>query len=122
MRAATHGRAPTVGELRRFAWTVGIAFAVLAALFLWRSRTLPASIAAAAATALVLAGMAMGLAVAMSRVTTPVFMAIVYFALLTPLGLVRRLLGHRIGVPRDASTGWVRRPPGATRSDLTRQF
>jgi hypothetical protein len=50
-------------------------------------------------------------------------MGVIWFGILTPLGLVRRLLGRgRLGVPREASTGWVARPPGERRSDLTRQF
>jgi hypothetical protein len=65
----------------------------------------------------------MRMAERMSRVTTPILMGVIWFGILTPLGLVRRLLGRgRLGVPREASTGWVARPPGERRSDLTRQF
>src|SRR5689334_9813708 len=124
-------RPRTTRELRSFALTVGAAFAGLALLLAWRGRETPAIACGVAAAALVLAGIVMParlggtyaawmrLAELMSRVTTPVFMAVVYFLVLTPLGLVGR---HTLGVPRAAATGWVRRTPGATRSDLTRQF
>jgi hypothetical protein len=62
-------------------------------------------------------------ALAISKVTTPVFMGIVYFALLTPLGLVLRLVGHRpLARRRGPATYWLERPAGARRSDLRRQF
>ena len=128
-------RPRTTRELRSFALTVGAAFAGLALLLAWRGRTIAAIACGALSAALVIAGFAvparlgatyaawMRLAELMSRVTTPVFMAVVYFVVLTPLGLVRRVVArHTLGVPRSAATGWVRRAPGATRSDLTRQF
>jgi hypothetical protein len=65
----------------------------------------------------------MRLALAISAVTTPLLMGVVYFGVLTPLAFVTRLLGWRtFGVPRDAATAWVDRPPDARRSDLRRQF
>jgi hypothetical protein len=66
----------------------------------------------------------MGLALAISRVTTPVFMGIVYFVVLTPTGLLMRLFG-RNPLVRGTGTGshFVDRSPGAGRhSDLKRQF
>ena len=127
-------RPRTARELRSFAFTVGGAFVALAVLFAWRGR--PAAVpCAVAGVALLVAGALaparlgstyrawMRLAELMSRVTTPVFMAVVYFGVLTPIALVRRLAGRRtLGTPRSAPTGWVRRAPGATRSDMTRQF
>jgi hypothetical protein len=65
----------------------------------------------------------MRLAHAMSRVTTPVFLGVVYFGVFTPLGLVMRLLGRRaLGGAKGSGSYWVERPPGARRSDLRRQF
>jgi hypothetical protein len=66
----------------------------------------------------------MGLALAISRVTTPVFMGIVYFVAITPTGLLMRLFG-RNPLVRGTGTGsyFVDRSPGAGRhSDLKRQF
>jgi hypothetical protein len=65
----------------------------------------------------------MALAVAISKVTTPVFVGVVYFAIFTPLGLAMRLLGRRpLERARGAATFWADRPEGARRSDLRRQF
>ena len=128
-------RDPGPRDLRRFALTVGTAFLALAvASYLRGHRAAPAVLGAGGA-ALLLGGLLvpgrlggvyrgwMRLALAISRVTTPLFMGIVYFAILTPLALVRRRGGRgRLGVAPGARTGWVDRPAGARRSDLRRQF
>jgi hypothetical protein len=128
-------RAATPGELRRFALLVGGAFLALAAAGLWRGAAARAAAFALLGAPLALAGLIaparlgpvyrawMALAVAMSRVTTPVFMGLIYFCLLTPLGVAMRLFGRRaIGVPPGAPTAWVDRPPGERRGDMRRQF
>lgn len=122
----------TTGEGRRFGLTVGGAFLVLAALLWWRGHPVGLRVAGGLGTALVLAGLVvprrlgpvyaawMKLALAISKVTTPVFMAIVYFVVLTPVGLLRRLLASR---PAARESFWVPRAPGAGRaSNLERQF
>jgi hypothetical protein len=118
-------------ELRTFAFTVGGALVALALVGAWRGRVASATIAAVLGASLAAMGVAapqrlgglrrrwMSLAHAMSRVTTPVFMGIVYFGVLTPLALVLRA-GRRRGPRPD--TLWVRRAPDARRSDLRRQF
>jgi hypothetical protein len=65
----------------------------------------------------------MGLARALSRVTTPVFMGIVYFLVLTPIGILRRLLGSTPvkHAPVDDSY-WHTRPEERRRGNLHRQF
>ena len=62
------------------------------------------------------------MALAISRVTTPVFLGIVYFAVLTPIGMLRRALGHRSLEHQPEKGGYwvVRREP--RHSDLKRQF
>jgi len=127
-------RAPTPRELRNFALTVGVAFLVLAAVLYWRGRlaaVLPGALGAALLAVGIVAPRRLGpahrawmaLALAISRVTTPLFMGIVYFGVLTPLGVVMRLAGRRLlGRTRDATTFWVDRPVGSRRSDLRRQF
>ena len=118
-------------ELRAFAFTVGGAFVALAVVSAWRGRVASATIAAGLGATLVVLGVAaprrlggvhrqwIALAHALSRVTTPVFMGIVYFGVLTPLALVLRIVRRRGGRPE---TLWARRAPGARRSDLRRQF
>ena len=125
---------PGPRALRRFALTVGAAFLALAAAsYLRGHRAAPAVLGGAGAALLVggllvparLGGVYRGwmrLALAISRVTTPLFMGVVYFAILTPLALVRRLGGHQLGVAPGARSGWVDRPAEARRSDLRRQF
>jgi hypothetical protein len=128
-------RAATRRELRQFAWTVGGAFAALGALLAWRGRGAAAMAAGALGAALLAAGALapgrlgpvhrawMALALAISRVTTPAFLGVLYFGMFTPLGAVLRLLGRRpLARRRDAPTFWADRPPGERRSDLRRQF
>jgi hypothetical protein len=64
----------------------------------------------------------MRFALVLSKVTTPIFMALVYFLAITPVALIRRLSGHNsIQRQRDAKTFWVERS-SARRSNLLRQF
>ena len=66
----------------------------------------------------------MGLAALLSKVTTPVFMGIVYFVFLMPVGCVKRLLRQNTLVhePREGSY-WIKRQPGTgSRTDMARQF
>lgn len=136
------GRVParlSPGEGRRFGLTVGLAFGVLGLLIGWRWSGFVGAGVGLLGAALVGAGLMipgrlgqvhrawMGLALAISRVTTPVLMGLIFFGVITPMGLVRRLLGgnplvRRPGGPGLASGGyWVERS-GSRRSDLRRQY
>ena len=128
--------APRRRELRSFAFTVGGAFLAIGVVLLARGRTTAGALVTGAVGALLVAAGAlaphrlgvvyrawMALALAISKVTTPLFMAVVYFGVLTPLGLAIRLFGRRpLARRRDAATFWVERPAGERRSDLRRQF
>jgi hypothetical protein len=117
-------------EGRKFALTVGAAFLVLAGLSWWRGHVRPPLVLGSLGLTLSLAGLLvpgrlgpvyrfwMGLARVLSRVTTPIFMGIVYYLVLTPIGLALRAVG-RNPLQRRGS-GWVRRDQ--VRSDLERQF
>ncbi|MBI4542320.1 MAG: hypothetical protein HY705_04755 [Gemmatimonadetes bacterium] len=122
-------------EGRRFGLVLGTAFLALAALLWWRARPLGAGVLMSVGAALLLAGLLvpsrlgpvrrawMRLAVVISRVTTPVFLALVYYLVVTPMGLIMRLIGYRpLTRARRASTVWVARRPEQRRSDLRRQF
>lgn len=125
----------TIAEARRFGFTLGTAFAVLAAFLWWRGRTTaPIVIAVLAAALYVLALSApaalrpvyrawMGFALALSKVTTPIFMTVLFFVVITPVALVMRVFGHRplTHRVRDGSY-WIPRAPDARRSPLDRQF
>ena len=121
-------------EGRRFGLTVGCAFVALAGLFWWRDHPTAMLLAATIGGLLVLGGLLvpgslgpvyrgwMRMALAISRVTTPVFLGVVYFAVLTPIGMLRRALGHRALEHQSEKGGYwvVRGEP--RRSDLRRQF
>lgn len=125
----------TAAEGRRFAFTVGGAFVVLAGVAWWRDHhTLGIALGAVGAT-LGLLGLLvpvhlgpvnrawMGLAILLSKVTTPLFMGLVFFVAILPISLVLRLLGRLpLRTSRTAATFWHERASEARRSDLTRQF
>jgi hypothetical protein len=128
-------RPATTTELRDFGLLVGVAFLVIAAVTFWRDRPLAVFAAfGALGGALVLAGIAapailrrvyagwMGLAVVLSKVTTPIFMGVIYFVVLTPIGLLMRVFGRNPLRARAATSVWVTRAPEARRSVLERQF
>jgi hypothetical protein len=127
----------SVADGRKFGLTVGSALVVLASIAWWRGHTTTSPIMGTLGGLMLAAGILipshlgpverawMGLAHVISRVTTPVFLAVVYFGVITPIGLVMRLfgrgtLGARIG-PGDSY--WVAREPGSrSRRDMERQF
>ncbi|HJR62794.1 MAG TPA: SxtJ family membrane protein [Gemmatimonadaceae bacterium] len=129
----------TPAEGRRFAFTVGTAFLVLGGVVWWRGHERVATVFAALAAVLLLAGLIlpgqlslvyrawMGLALLISKVTTPLFMGIVYFLVITPIALIRRATGgnplvHAAATGDNGRTVWQSRAPDSRRSDLTRQF
>lgn len=124
----------TPREGRKFGLTVGAAFGVLAAIGLWRGHVYVPGTLATLGTLLVLGGLAipghlgpvyrawMRVAHAISKVTTPLFLSIMYLLVLTPAGLLMRALGRNPLRHNDSGGGyWVMREPGQ-RSDLDRQF
>lgn len=125
----------SVSEGRRFGLVVGAAFFALGGILAFRGRTWAGVAFATLGALLIAAGLLiptrlgpvqtiwMGLARTISKVTTPVFMSIVFFLVLTPIGLLARAFGHRsLTMPRGRSSSWVDRAAGARRSDLERQF
>ncbi|MFQ5847549.1 MAG: SxtJ family membrane protein [Candidatus Methylomirabilales bacterium] len=124
-------------ELRRFGLTVAIPLGLLSLLGVWRGHTiLPAGLGG---MAVVLAGLALsapGLlgpvhrvwmrgAHALGEFNTRVLLGLVYYLVITPMGVVMRLLGRdpldrRL---RDRASYWVAhpRPPDAKRA-MERRF
>lgn len=125
----------TASDGRRFAFPVGTAFFVLSAVLWWRERPTAMWVMVGLGAALYVTGALaparlgpvyrawMGMAHIISKVTTPVFMAVVYFLVLTPTGAVMRLVGRRSieHQPTDEDGFWSRVPEGH-HGDLTRQF
>jgi len=114
---------------------VGLAFVAIGAVLLWRDHPTKAAVASGLGGALVLAGLAiptllgpverawMRLAGLISKVTTPIFMAIVYFLLITPTGYLRDLKGGSPIRRRRGESGW-KQHSRATAQDkqMERQF
>ena len=125
----------TAREGRAFAFPVGAAFLILAGITWWRDHVLLTQVLGGLGAALLAAGLAvptalgpvqrawMRLAHALSRVTTPIFMGIVYFVVLTPIGILRRRLGSNPvqHAPVDDSY-WDTRPAERRRGNHHRQF
>ena len=116
-------RAYSARDGRRFAITLASAFAVLAVITWWRERETPTVILGTLAAILAVAGVAvpeklqsvdrawMALAHSLSRVTTPLFMGIVYFVVLAPVGVIRRLAGRNSLVHKPVNDSyWIARP------------
>jgi hypothetical protein len=125
----------TAAAGRKFAFTVGIAFLVLAGIVRWRGGSTVPLVLGSLGAALLLAGLIvparlgpverawMGLAHMISRVTTPILMGIVYYVTVLPIGLVMRATGRNPLVRAERAGGfWVERPADRRRSDLERQF
>lgn len=124
----------TARDGRKFAFPVGTAFLVLAALLFWRDKTLAYQVTAGLGGTLYLLGAVipgklgpvyngwMKMALMISKVTTPIFMSIVYFVVLTPTGLLMRIFGRRPMRHSLQDGGYWHRMEGREPSDLRRQF
>ena len=121
-------------EGRKFGLTVGIAFLALGALLTWRGRQTVALVILSIGGLLVLAGLAipgrlgpvqrgwMAMAHAIGKLTTPVFMSLVYLIVLTPAGLLRRTIGQNPLRHDAGESGFWKRVDPDRHSDLRRQF
>ncbi len=112
-------------ELRRFGLTIAIPLSLLAGLGAWRGHTLVAGLLVSAAVALgalaLLAPRLLGpfhtgwmrSAEVLSWVNTRILLSVVYYGVMTPTGLLMRVLG-RDPLDRglhDRPTYWVARSP-----------
>ncbi|UCG85409.1 MAG: hypothetical protein JSW71_15945 [Gemmatimonadota bacterium] len=94
----------TASAGRRFGLTLGFAFMALGAVLLWRDHRAVAAVAGAVGITLVVSGIViptmlgpvergwMALAHAISRVTTPILMWLVYYVTIFPIGAIMRML------------------------------
>ena len=123
----------TRAEGRRFGLTLGTAFVAFASLLWWRERQTTASVIFTLGSILLLGGVLaptrlgpierawMGLARTISKVTTPIFMSVVYFLVITPVGILRRTLASNpLRRDPESESYWVRRE--TPKSDIERQF
>ena len=124
----------TPAEGRKFGLTVGVAFLVLTALVWWRGHMGAVYLFGSLGVFLVFAGLViparlgpvnrawMGLAHLISRITTPIFMAVVYFVVLTPIGVLMRLFGRNPMKHEQAGDGFWQPRDHENRGGLKRQF
>jgi hypothetical protein len=123
----------TKAEGRKFGFTVGAAFAVLAGITWWRDHALLMQVFAGMSGALLLAGAIipgrlgpvygawMKLALLISKVTTPIFLGIVFFVVITPIGLLMRLFGKNpLRHAPEGGSFWLSRP--SERGTMSNQF
>jgi len=122
---------------RSFGFTFAIVFAVVALWPLVRGRSVRGW-ALIVAAAFGLAALALPRVLApLSRLwlrfglllhacVSPIIMGLVFYTTVTPIGLVRRVLGQdplRLRFDRDAVTYWIaRHPPGPAPDTMPRQF
>jgi hypothetical protein len=124
----------TSAEGRKFAFTLAPAFAALAGLAWWRGEPRVTMALITLSVLLAVAGVFvprrlgpvqrawMGIAKAISKLTTPIFLGIVYYVVITPMGVLRRTIGRNpLRRSSDVPTCWVCRRD-TPRSDLERQF
>lgn len=124
----------TASDGRKFAFPVGTAFLVLAGILFWREKETAMRVMIGLGSTLYVVGAIipgylgpvyrgwMKMALLISKVTTPIFMSIVYFLVLTPTGIVMRILGRKpMEHPMQDDSFW-HSTEGRPASDLTRQF
>ena len=124
----------TPREGRKFAFTVGIAFLVFGAISAWRGHELPPRILWTLGGILLFAGLVipsrlgpvyrgwMRLGLAIGRVVSPIVVGAMYFVVVTPVGVVLRLLGRNPLRHRERNGGFWMPAASNGRSDLETQF
>jgi Saxitoxin biosynthesis operon protein SxtJ len=133
MKASSHEsldreREAKLGSNRGFGLVMAGAGAVLALLALWSGRFAWTALWASAASGFALVAYAapdrlallnrawFRFGLLLHRVISPVVMGLMFFGVVTPIGLLMRLFGRRplaLGFDRDAQSYWIRRTDGA---------
>ena len=124
----------TAAAGRKFGLTVGLALAAMSAIASWRGHPASTLVLGAIGALLLLAALIapralgpverawMGLAMVISRVTTPIFMGIVYFVILTPVAFLRRAFAGSALRHRQGAHGFWFDRSGDAPGALDRQF
>lgn len=124
----------TPWEGRKFAFTVGTAFLVLAALSAWRGHYVPPRILGTVGGAFLTVGLLvpqklsgvhrlwLGLGHAIAKVTSPIVVGALYFLVLTPVGALIRLTGRNPLRHPECNGGFWLPASSDGRSDLESQF
>ena len=125
-------------QARKFALTVGGAFMLLAGLATWRGHAAVGAVAGTVGVLLAATGVLapsrlgpiyrawMRLALAISKVTTPVIMGVMYLFVFTPFGVVMRTFGRnplKRRLQGNSNSFWIERSTGdAGRGRMNNQF
>ena len=122
-------------EARKFGFVLGGAFAALAGIVWWRGHASLLPVFAGIAGVLIVLAVAwpvalrpvhrawMAFGLQLSRITTPIFMGLVYFLAVLPIGVLRRTFGSNPIVHAEREQGfWAIRDGQRRRGNLTRQF
>jgi len=124
----------THAEGRKFAFTLASAFAAITAIAWFRDRGAVVIVALALAGVMFAAGVLvpgrlsrvhalwMGMAHLISRFTTPIFLGLVFFILISPMGLVMRLFGRRPLSNKAVENSYWKASPSGGRSRLTTPY
>lgn len=122
--------------LRKFGWTVGPVILLLGAVFLWRQRGAGWPLICIGIVLVVAAGLApatlkwvhgpwMIAALALGWIMTRILLTIVFFLVVTPIGLLQRLFGKRaieVDFSADAASYWQARTARPAPEDYEKQF
>lgn len=126
----------SASEGRKFGLLVGGAFLAIAGIFYWRAKMGPVPYVGGLGGLLVVGGLVaptalgpiykawMGLALVLSKVTTPIFMGVIYFIVITPMGVIMKLIGRRALEHQPTNNSyWIERTgPQPTADQMKRQF
>jgi len=119
---------------RKFGATVGAAFLALAFVARWRGHPTSFAVFGALGLGLIVAGLViptalgpverawMAAAKAISRITTPIVMGVLYFVVLTPIALVRRAFGGNALVRHAGPLGFWTDRRDLPRGSMDHQF
>ncbi len=122
--------------LRRFGLMAGVAVLLLGGVFWWRHRGAGWPLISIGAALILSAGLAplalkwihgpwMIAALALGWIVTRVLLTVLFFLVITPIGLIQRLFGKRlieIAFRSDAATYWHSRTARPVSEDYEKQF
>lgn len=124
------------GALRRFGFMVGSVILFLGCFLLWRQRGAGWPLISIGTVLVLAAGMVPSIlkwvyapwmigALALGWVVTRILLTLVFFLVVTPVGLLQRLFGKRVievAFRTDAASYWQARTASPTPEDYEKQF
>jgi len=125
-------------DLKKFGLLIGIILMLVSCYFLWKQQPIYAAGGFILGAVFILLGFVlpsvlkplqkvwMAFAVVMGFVMTKIIMVIVFYGMVTPIGLLGRLVGKKyldLKIDRDAASYWIEREPvKMDKSHYERQF